>query len=174
MTRDMSSNPQAPLGRAVVITVSDSASAGQREDLSGPEAARILSEAGFEVLDVEVVPDERTLIQDRMRMACDREGVRLVVTTGGTGLSPRDVTPEATGRVIDREVPGLALLMRLEGIRKTPKAALSRGIVGVRGTALIVNLPGSVKGVVESLGAVMGVIPHALETLEESSLGCGG
>ena len=124
----MNPNPQSQpesdsdrLGYAVVITVSDTASAGQREDLSGPEAARILGEAGFHVLDVEIVPDERTLIQDRMRAACDREGVRLVVTTGGTGLSPRDVTPEATRRVIDREVPGLALLMRLEGIQKTPR-----------------------------------------------------
>lgn len=162
-----------PLGQAVVITVSDSASAGEREDLSGPEAARILAEAGFEVLDVEVVPDERTLIQDRMRAACDRDGVRLVVTTGGTGLAPRDVTPEATRRVIDREVPGLALLMRLEGIAKTPKAALSRGIVGARRTTLVMNLPGSVKGVVESLTAVLPVLPHAIETLGQSSLGCG-
>jgi molybdenum cofactor synthesis domain-containing protein len=176
MTTDLpteATSRAARLGQAVVITVSDSASAGRREDLSGPEAARILAEIGFEVLRIEVVPDDRTMIQDRIRVACDRDGVQVAVTTGGTGLSPRDVTPEATQRIIDREVPGMELLMRLEGIAKTPKAALSRGIVGVRGTTMVVNLPGSVKGVRESLSALVGVLPHAIETLGQSSLGCG-
>ena len=140
------------LGRALVLTVSDSAAAGQREDLSGPEAKRILETAGFELGEVQIVADERALIQNHLRMACDRDQVRLVVTTGGTGLSPRDVTPEATTGVLDRDVPGLAELMRAEGLKKTPRAALSRGVVGMRGSTLIVNLPGSVKGVRESLG----------------------
>ena len=161
------------LGQAVVLTISDSTSKGQREDLSGPEARRILEDVGFEVVAVEVIPDERLLIQDKMRFACDRGQVRLVVTTGGTGLSPRDVTPEATARVVDRPVPGMAELMRSEGIKKTPKAALSRGIVGARGDTLIINLPGSVKGVQESLGALISILPHAVQVLGESSLGCG-
>lgn len=164
---------RAPLGRALVLTVSDSASEGLREDLSGPEARRILEDAGFEVTAVEVVPDERTGIQDKLRFACDRLEVALVVTTGGTGLSPRDVTPEATSRIIDREVPGIAELMRLEGLKNTPKAALSRAVVGIRNGTLIINLPGSVKGVRESLGAVTPILAHAIQVLGQSSLGCG-
>jgi molybdopterin adenylyltransferase len=161
------------LGQAVVLTISDSASIGQREDLSGPEARRLLEEAGFEVVAVEIVPDERSEIQEKMMTACGKSKVHLVVTTGGTGLSPRDVTPEATAGVIDRHVPGMAELMRFEGLKKTPKAALSRGVVGARGDTLIVNLPGSVKGVRESLGAVIPILPHAVQVLGASSLGCG-
>ena len=161
------------LGRALVLTVSDSAAAGQREDLSGPEAKRILETAGFELGEVQIVADERTLIQNHLRMACDRDQVRLVVTTGGTGLSPRDVTPEATTGVLDRDVPGLAELMRAEGLKKTPRAALSRGVVGMRGSTLIVNLPGSVKGVRESLGAVVPILEHAVQVMGHASLDCG-
>ena len=161
------------LGRAIVLTISDSASAGAREDLSGPEASRILEKAGFEVDDVIIISDERNQIQDRLCMACEREEVRIVVTTGGTGLSPRDVTPDATARVIEREVPGMAELMRLEGLKKTPRAALSRGMVGVRDSTLIINLPGSVKGVRESLSALTPILRHAVEILNQSSLGCG-
>ncbi len=161
------------LGRAVVLTVSDSAAAGKREDLSGPEAKKILENAGFELGDVQVVADERRLIEDHLRIACDREHVRLVVTTGGTGLSARDVTPEATTAVIDREVPGMAELIRAEGLKKTPRSALSRGVVGMRATTLIVNLPGSVKGVRESLGAVVPILGHAVEVIGQSSLNCG-
>jgi molybdenum cofactor synthesis domain-containing protein len=159
--------------KALVLTISDSASEGTREDLSGPEVCAILRENGFEVVSTEVLPDERTQIQDRLRFACDRDQVRLIVTTGGTGLSPRDVTPDATARVINREVPGMAELMRLEGLKQTPRAALSRGLVGARGMTLIVNLPGSVKGVRESLGALLPILPHAIEVLGASSLGCG-
>jgi molybdopterin adenylyltransferase len=160
------------LGRAVVLTISDSAAVGQREDLSGPEARHILEQAGFEVVEMAIIPDERSLIEDRLKSACERQA-RVVVTTGGTGLSPRDVTPEATVNVIDREVPGMAELMRSEGLKKTPRAALSRGVVGVRLSTLILNLPGSVKGVRESLGAVAPILKHAVEVLEQSSLNCG-
>jgi molybdopterin adenylyltransferase len=160
------------LGRALVLTISDSASVGKREDLSGPEAKRILEETGFEVAAVEVLPDERAGIESRLRRASD-EGFRLVVTTGGTGLSPRDVTPEATQAVIDRNVPGIADLMRLESLKVTPRAALSRAISGIRQSTLIINLPGSIKGVRECLAAVRPILPHAVETLQQSSLGCG-
>ena len=161
------------LGRAVVLTVSDSTAAGEREDLSGPEAKLIIEQAGFEVGDVRVVADERGLIEDHLRVACDQDQVRLVVTTGGTGLSPRDVTPEATTSVIDRDVPGMAELMRAEGLKKTPRAALSRGVVGVRAATLIVNLPGSVKGVRESLAAVVPILGHAVEVIGGFSLHLG-
>src|SRR5438128_6771402 len=160
------------LGRALVLTISDSAASGNREDLSGPEAGRILTETGFEVAAIEILPDERAEIESRLRRASE-EGFRLVVTSGGTGLSPRDVTPEATLAVIDRTVPGIADLMRLEGLKITPKAALSRAISGIRQSTLIINLPGSVKGVRECLAAVRPILAHAVETLEQSSLGCG-
>jgi molybdenum cofactor synthesis domain-containing protein len=160
------------LGRALVLTISDTAAAGQREDLSGPEAKRILEEAGFEVTAIEVLPDERSEIEARLRKASD-EDFLLIVTSGGTGLSPRDVTPEATQSVIDRNVPGIAELMRLESLKVTPRAALSRAISGIRGATLIINLPGSVKGVRECLAAVRPILPHAVQVLKQSSLGCG-
>lgn len=160
------------LGKALVLTISDSASAGRREDLSGPEAARILGESGFDVAAVEVLPDEREQIQSRLVRAASEE-FRLVVTSGGTGLSPRDTTPEATLAVIEREVPGLAELMRWESFKITPKAALSRAVAGIRGSTLIINLPGSVKGVRECLAALRPILAHAVEVLKQSSLGCG-
>ena len=160
------------LGRALVLTISDSAAAGKREDLSGPEARRILEEAGFEVASIEILPDEHAGIESRLRKAAD-EGFRLVVTSGGTGLSPRDVTPEATLAVIDRNVPGIAEMMRLESLKVTPRAALSRAVSGIRESTLIINLPGSVKGVRECLTAVRPILSHAVEVLKQSSLGCG-
>src|SRR5258705_13870115 len=159
------------LGRALVLTISDSASMGKRDDLSGPEAKRTLEEAGFDVAAIEILPDERAGIESRLRRASD-EGFRLVVTSGGTGLSPRDVTPEATQAVIDRNVPGIADLMRLESLKITPKAALSRAISGIRQSTLIINLPGSVKGVRECLAAVRPMLAHAVETLKQSSMNC--
>ena len=159
-------------GNALVLTISDTASAGKREDLSGPEVRRILEETGFEVRGIEILPDERSAIESRLRSACD-EGFLLVVTTGGTGLSPRDVTPEATLAVVEKIVPGIPELMRFEGANNTPRAALSRAACGIRGTTLIINLPGSVKGVRECLGAVRPVLIHAVATLKQSSLGCG-
>jgi molybdopterin adenylyltransferase len=160
------------VAKALILTISDSAAAGKREDLSGPEASRILKEAGFDVCGVEILPDERAAIESRLRQASE-SGLDLVVTTGGTGLSPRDVTPEATLAVIDREVPGFAELMRMEGVKNTPRAVLSRAVSGICAATLIINLPGSVKGVRECLGAVRPVLGHAVETLKQSSLGCG-
>jgi len=157
---------------ALVITLSDTAAAGNREDLSGPEASRILTDAGFDVRPVEILPDDRAAIESRLRSACDA-GISLIVTTGGTGLSPRDVTPDATQAVVEKLVPGITELMRVEGFKSTPRAALSRAVAGIRGSTLIINLPGSVKGVRECLGAVRPILAHAIETLRQSSLGCG-
>jgi molybdopterin adenylyltransferase len=150
--------------RAAVITVSDGVSAGTRDDASGDVAQRLLSENGFAEIGRITIPDEHLAIVEALRL-CAEERYDLVVTTGGTGFGPRDVTPEATRAVIEREAPGLAELMRAEGIRKTPMAALSRGIAGTIAGTLVLNLPGSPKAVEESLGAVLEVLPHALETL---------
>jgi molybdenum cofactor synthesis domain-containing protein len=160
------------LGDALVITISDSAAAGKRVDLSGPEASRVLQDAGFSVRAIDVLPDDRSAIESRLRRASD-EGFVLVVTSGGTGLSPRDVTPEATLAVIDKHVPGISELMRMESLKITPRAALSRAVAGIRGSTLIINLPGSVKGVRECLSALRPILGHATETLKQASLGCG-
>jgi molybdopterin adenylyltransferase len=147
---------------ALVVTVSDGAASGRREDRSGRLVAERLVALGFAV-EQAIVPDERDRIEAALSHGA--EGHRLVVTTGGTGLTPRDVTPQATLAVIDYEVPGLAEAMRAEGRRQTPMASLSRAVVGVRGRSLIVNLPGSPSGASESLDAIALVLPHALETL---------
>lgn len=154
----------APL-RAAVVTVSDGVTHGTRVDESGDLAESMLREAGFDVVERGVVPDERPRIEALLLELADRKAIPLVVTTGGTGFGLRDVTPEATRAVIEREAPGLAELMRREGLTKTPLAALSRAAAGSRGATLILNLPGSPRGVRESLEAALTVVPHAVELL---------
>ncbi|MGZ4246669.1 MAG: MogA/MoaB family molybdenum cofactor biosynthesis protein [Solirubrobacteraceae bacterium] len=152
------------MSRAHVITVSDRASAGTMKDESGPALAERMKRESFVVSGPEVVPDEQDLITEAILAAAAR-GVDVVVTTGGTGLAPRDVTPQATAALVDFEVPGLAEQMRRAGASSTPMSALSRGTAGVRGRTLVINVPGSVKGATESLEAVMPVLEHAIRLL---------
>jgi len=151
--------------RAAVLTISDKASQGERVDTSGAAIAELLTSIGASVDRTETVPDEAPLISDTLRSWADSDELDLIITTGGTGLSPRDVTPEATSEILERPAPGLGELMRAEGVKHTPMAALSRGVAGVRGRCLIVNLPGSEKGVRESLSAVVDLLPHAIQLL---------
>ena len=151
--------------RAGVLTISDKASRGERVDTSGVAIAELLTTIDAAVQRSEVVPDEREQIAATLRTWADSDELDLIVSTGGTGLGPRDVTPEATAEVIERPVPGLGELMRSAGLKHTPMAALSRGIAGVRGRCLILNLPGSEKGVRQNLSAVLDILPHAVELL---------
>lgn len=148
---------------AAVVTVSDSSAQGERSDVSGPAVAEFLEKLKFTIVCREVVPDDLGQIKDLLvRLASQ---VRLIVTTGGTGIAPRDVTPEATIAVCDRLIPGVAERMRSQGVKKTPRAVLSRAVCGVRGTTLILNLPGSPSGAVESLEAIADLIPHMIDLL---------
>jgi molybdopterin adenylyltransferase len=148
---------------AAVVTVSDSCARGERVDKSGPAVAEALEKFHFQIVHRAVVPDEPIQIQDRLLLLSEQ--VRFIVTTGGTGVALRDVTPDSTRAVCDRLLDGVAERMRSEGFKKTPFAALSRGVCGVRGKTLILNLPGSPSGAIQSLEAVIEVIPHALELL---------
>jgi molybdopterin adenylyltransferase len=149
---------------AAVITISDSCARGERKDLSGPALTAVLDNSGFEIVSYVVIPDDFAEIVVALRTACLK--ARLIVTTGGTGIAPRDITPEATREVCDRLVEGLAERMRLESSRQTEYAALSRGVCGTLGTSLIVNVPGSPRGAVQSFESIASLLPHALDLLE--------
>ena len=151
--------------RAAVLTVSDSSFSGERADQTGPDVAARLRELGWEVAHCGLVPDEREAIRAALEELAARADLDAIFTAGGTGVAPRDVTPEATRAVIEREVPGLAELMRAEGLRHTRRAVLSRAVAGTRGSKLILNLPGSPRGAVESLDAVADLLPHVVELL---------
>jgi molybdopterin adenylyltransferase len=152
--------------RVGILTASTLGARGERADTSGEAIRELVAQIGGTVAAYQIVTDDRETIAAALRTWCDDEAVDLILTTGGTGLSPTDVTPEATRAVIEREVPGFAEAMRQAGLQHSPRAMLSRAVSGVRGRTLIVNLPGSPKGVRESLGAILEVLPHAIEILQ--------
>lgn len=156
---------------AAVLTISDKGAAGQRLDEGGPAVCELLRGIGAEVVFTEIIPDEKGRI--KAALIAMSEKVDLVITTGGTGLSPRDVTPEATLEVIDKEVPGIAETMRAEGLRATRRSMLSRAVAGIRGSSLIINLPGSLKAVRENLSVVLDILPHAIEKIKGETSDCG-
>lgn len=156
-----------------VLTVSDRCSKGEAEDKSGPLLKELLSGSG-EVKEYRIVPDENEKISEALIFLCDEIKSDVVFTTGGTGFAPRDVTPEATRAVIEKETPGISEAIRYESLKITPKAMLSRAVSGIRGRTLIINLPGSPKAVRESLSVVLPVLPHAIETLSGNTQSCGG
>jgi molybdopterin adenylyltransferase len=151
--------------QVAVLTVSDSAIRGTREDLSGPAVAAYCRDKGWSLVAQEVVPDDREIISSQLKAWADQNVAALILTTGGTGVAPRDVTPEATAGVVERQIPGLPELMRARGLEQTPFSVLSRAVVGSRGTSLIVNLPGSPKGAVHSLQVIEHLVPHILDLL---------
>ena len=160
--------------RLAILTVSDAGSKGERADTSGDAISEIAAAAGFREVERAIVPDEKDRVSARLAQWCDGGGVDVVLTTGGTGLGPRDVTPEATRAVIEIEAPGIPEAMRMETLAKTPFAMLSRSVAGARSGCLIVNLPGSPKGVRECLDAAMPAIPHAIEMLKGWRTHAGG
>ena len=150
---------------AAVITVSDMGSRGLRQDTSGPAVRAMLEEAGVSVAHTAILPDEMEQISAELRDCADRRRIDLIVTTGGTGLSPRDVTPEATRAVLEREIPAIPVAMWMEGLKVTPRAMLSRAVAGIRGSSLLLNLPGSEKAARENLAAVIGALEHGLHMI---------
>lgn len=158
--------------KAGILTVSDRSSRGEREDASGPALSRWLEKRGVKTGRLEIVPDEGDRIAAVLRNWADEEEFELILTTGGTGLSPRDVTPEATLKVVERTIPGFGERMRSRSLEKTPMAVLSRAVAGVRKRSLIINLPGSPKGAVENLEAVWDAVPHAVEKIRGDESEC--
>ena len=158
---------------AAVITISDKGYRGQREDTSGPNLVQILKDKGFDVVYTAIIPDEREMIREELTKCADEKGVALVLTTGGTGFSPRDITPEAAMDIIERPTPGIPEAMRAESMKITPKGCLSRSVAGIRGRTLIITLPGSKKASQENILAVIDPVEHGLEMLlGEGSADC--
>ena len=151
--------------RVSILTVSDSVSSGKAPDRSGPSVAARCKELGWEVVSSAVHADDRAAIESFLKKAADSNSVDLILTTGGTGLGPRDVTPEATAAVVERTIPGFGERMRTAGVATTPRAILSRGTAGIRGTTIIINLPGSPTGAVESLDVIADLLPHSVDVL---------
>ena len=156
-----------------ILTISDKGATGDRQDRSGAVIREILPSIDARIMNYDVIADERELIAAKLVKWADEDDLDVVITTGGTGLTPRDVTPEATLAVVDRIVPGFAEAMRAESLKKTPHAMLSRAVVGTRGKCLVVNLPGSPKAVRECLEVILPALPHAVETLKGQSDECG-
>ena len=151
--------------KVAVLTISDSCTEGSREDVSGQTIVEILPEETFEMREKKIVPDDYQAIARALKKFSDEQDIDMVLTTGGTGLGPRDITPEATASVCERVVPGLGEVMRAEGLKKTPNAILSRSFAGIRGKTLIINMPGSPKAVRECLEIILNVIPHAVKMM---------
>ncbi len=158
--------------RAAVVTVSDRGSRGEREDASGPEIARILESVGIEIAARRIIPDEKELIRQTLIELCEADTIDLILTTGGTGVSPRDVTPDATRDVIERDIPGMAEEMRRQSGLVTPHAMISRAIAGIRNQTLIINLPGSPRGARENLNVVLAALNHAIEKIQGDTRDC--
>ncbi len=158
--------------QAGVVTVSDKGSRGEREDLSGKEVVRLLEELPISVRETVIIPDEQDQIRQTLIELADGKGLDLIVTTGGTGVTPRDLTPDATLEVIDKALPGMAEAMRQESLKKTPHAMISRAVVGIRGRTLIINLPGSPRSVRENLAVVLPALKHALEKIRGDETEC--
>lgn len=159
--------------RVGILTISDKGSRGEREDLSGEVIKEIVKKINGEVEYYQIIPDEKDIIQEELIKAVDKLHLDLILTTGGTGLAKRDVTPDATLEVIEKEVPGISEIIRSESFKKTNRAILSRGVAGVRKESLIINLPGSPKGVRESLEIILDALPHGIEILKGQATECG-
>lgn len=158
--------------KAGILTLSDKGTKGEREDLSGPALRDWLSRQGVETVRYEMIPDEEEQIMATLVAWADSDELDIILTTGGTGVSPRDVTPEATMKILERLIPGFGELMRMRSLAKTPTAALSRAVAGIRGRALIINLPGSPRGAVENLEAVWAAVPHAVAKIQGDPSEC--
>ncbi len=154
--------------KVAILTVSDRSAAGIRPDVSGPAIEEFIRKHGGEIISTAIVPDDLLEIKSVLESWCDHLGVDIILTTGGTGFAPRDITPEATRQVIQREAPGIAEAMRLESLKITPHAMLSRAIAGIRNKTIIINLPGSPKAALENLNTIIRVLPHAVELLKEN------
>ncbi len=159
--------------KVAILTLSDKGSKGERDDSSGPLIREMIKDLPVRVVHYEIIPDEKSEIVEALKKCADQLGADLILTTGGTGVSPRDVTPDATLEVIEKEVPGFAEAMRAESLKKTPHAMISRAIVGIRGSCMIVNLPGSPKSVRENLSVILPALPHALSKLKGDPSECG-